>query len=66
MYALVGDRIVVHSTTEGRPERHGVILKIRGDGGKPPFIVRWDNGRETWFVPGTGVPAEIRPSRDRR
>ncbi|WP_306282743.1 MULTISPECIES: DUF1918 domain-containing protein [unclassified Frankia] len=64
MYARVGDRLI----QQGRPghgERHGVILEIRGEGGKAPYVVRWDDGRQSWYIPGTSPPTELRASRDR-
>ncbi|WP_232235012.1 MULTISPECIES: DUF1918 domain-containing protein [Frankia] len=66
MYARVGDRLVVRNSATGRTERHGVILKIRGESGRAPFIVRWDDGRESWYIPAAYESVELRPSRDRR
>ncbi|WP_261558748.1 DUF1918 domain-containing protein [Frankia tisae] len=65
MYAKVGDRLIQKKLL-GRGERHGVIIELRGDGGKPPYIVRWDDGSQAWYVPNTDLPVEVRPSRDRR
>lgn len=53
MQASVGDRLVVHSRTLGRPERHGHIVEVRGRDGSPPFVVRWDDDEhEGLFFPG--------------
>jgi len=51
--ARVGDRIVVHSTHQGEPERTGQVLEVRGEGGAPPYVVRWDPDGHT----GTFFPA---------
>lgn len=52
MEAAQGDRIVVRGKTVGSSDRHGVILEVRGEGGHPPYVVRFDDGRETVMYPG--------------
>ncbi|HTW13875.1 MAG TPA: DUF1918 domain-containing protein [Nocardioides sp.] len=53
MYATVGDRLVVHSSTVGGPDRDGEILEVRHTDGTPPYVVRWeDTGRESLVFPG--------------
>ena len=64
MRASVGDRFVVHGRTVGSPERHGVIIEVRGEGGGPPFLVRWDDGHEGLFFPGADSVVELRPVRE--
>lgn len=50
--ARVGDRIVVHSTHLGEPERSGEVLEVRGPSGAPPYLVRWSpDGHEGLFFP---------------
>jgi len=35
------------------PDRHAVILEVEGEGGEPPYRVRWeDNSHEGIFFPG--------------
>ncbi|RBY78762.1 DUF1918 domain-containing protein [Geodermatophilus sp. TF02-6] len=52
MEARVGDRIVVRSTHQGEPERTGEVLEVRGQGGGPPYVVRWDpDGHTGVFYP---------------
>ena len=62
MQARVGDRIVVHSTHQGEPERTGEVLEVRGAAGGPPYLVKWaPDGHTGLFYPaGTAsvVPAE--------
>jgi hypothetical protein len=51
--ARVGNRIVVHSTHQGEPERTGEVLEVRGAAGGPPYLVRWaPDGHEGLFYPG--------------
>lgn len=64
MYASVGDRVVVHGRTVGSPERHGIVIEVRGAAGAPPFVVRWDDGHEGLFFPGADSMIELRPSRE--
>ena len=50
--ARVGDRIVVRSTHQGEAERTGRVLEVRGEGGGPPYVVRWDpDGHTGVFYP---------------
>jgi hypothetical protein len=53
--AQVGDRIVVHSTHQGEPDRTGRVLEVRGQGGGPPYVVHWDPDGHTgvFFPAGT-------------
>ena len=52
MEAAQGDRIVVHGRNVGSSDRHGVILEVRGKGGHPPYVVRFDDGHEAVMYPG--------------
>ncbi|GIU84005.1 MAG: hypothetical protein KatS3mg008_0780 [Acidimicrobiales bacterium] len=42
MKAKVGDRLVFHGNKVGQVPRKGTILEVRGDDGRPPYVVRWD------------------------
>jgi hypothetical protein len=54
MRAKVGDRIVIRRHTVGAPDRIGEVIEVRGEQGRPPYIVRWtDDGHEGWFMPGS-------------
>ena len=53
--AAVGDRIPVHGLHVGDATRCGEVLEVKGAGGEPPYVVRWDDGHEAVFVPGSGV-----------
>lgn len=51
MQAEVGDAIAVHSRHVGEHERLGVIAEVRGTNGSPPYVVKWDDGKEAMFFP---------------
>lgn len=65
MHAQVHDRIVVLSQHQGQPNRDGEIVEVRGQDGRPPYLVRWsDTGHEGLFFPEAGAvvhPAEPEP-----
>jgi hypothetical protein len=48
-----GDVVVVSAHRVGEPERVAEILEVLGDAGRPHFRVRWEDGRETLFYPGS-------------
>ena len=52
MQATVGDRHNVHASTVGQPERTGEIVEVRGAGGEPPYLVRFDDGHTALVFPG--------------
>ncbi len=52
MRAEVGDRLHVHGRTVGLPDRVGEIVEVRGSGGSPPYLVRFDDGHESLVFPG--------------
>jgi hypothetical protein len=59
MQATVGDHLIVHGHKVGDTERRGEVLEIRGPGGAPPYIVRWDgDGHEGLFFPGPDAEVE--------
>jgi hypothetical protein len=61
MRARVGDQLVVRGQRVGLPERRGEVIEVRGDGGAPPYLVRWHHdGSSALFSPGSDaviVPA---------
>ncbi|WP_193598456.1 DUF1918 domain-containing protein [Microbacterium sp. YJN-G] len=58
MQIEAGSRIVIHGTRAGSTERHGEVLEVRGEGGGPPYLVRFDDGHETLIFPGTDCEIE--------
>jgi hypothetical protein len=60
MKAKAGDRVVVARHRPGDVERHGEILEVRGEEDAPRYLVRWSDGRESIFVPGSEATIEPR------
>ena len=62
----VGARIEVESERVGTPPKYGVVTGTNG----PMVQVRWDDGRETSFIPAAGsmrvLPAGKRGTRKAR
>jgi hypothetical protein len=61
MKAHVGDHLAVRRNRVGEPERRAEILEVRGKNGAPPYLVRWSDGREGIFVPGSETTVEPSP-----
>jgi hypothetical protein len=53
MEAKVGDHIVVESVKLETPRRKGEVLEILGDGDTTHYRVRWQDGHESTFFPGS-------------
>lgn len=53
MHANVGDEIVVEGAQLGHPRRTGVVLEVREQGGVVHYRVRWADGHETIYFPGS-------------
>ena len=62
MRASVGDRLHVHGAVVGQADRIGEIVEVRGSGGTPPFLVRFDDGHEGLVFPGPDCVVEPRPA----
>jgi Domain of unknown function (DUF1918) len=58
MKAQVGDELVVKGRHVGDPDRTGVIIKVIGQAGGPPYLVRWSDGHESSFYPTSGTEAQ--------
>lgn len=52
MNATVGDRLLVHGKTVGEADRRGEIIEVKGAGGGPPYVVRFDDGHTGLVFPG--------------
>lgn len=61
MRAAIGDRLVVLTHHLGGRERRGVILST-GHDGAPPYRIRWDDGHEGLFSPGSDALVEHLPA----
>jgi hypothetical protein len=53
--ARPGDRLVVKGHHTGEPDRDGEILKVLGERGAPPYLVRWSDGHESELFPGSDI-----------
>jgi hypothetical protein len=58
MQAVVGDRLHVHGSIVGQPERMGEIVEVRGVGGEPPYLVRFQDGHSALMFPGPDAVIE--------
>jgi hypothetical protein len=58
MKANVGDRLVVEGTRVGQTRRVGEIIALRREDGTPPYVVRWLDGHEGLFFPGSDSRVE--------
>ena len=65
MQAVVGDRLHVHANMVGHPGRAGEIVEVRGAGGEPPYLVRFDDGHTALVFPGPDAIIE-HPRRKRK
>ncbi|MGC5020942.1 DUF1918 domain-containing protein [Micromonospora sp. DT47] len=61
MKANVGDRLIVEGTRVGQTRRVGEIIAIRHEDGTPPYVVRWLDGHEGLFFPGSDSRVEAAP-----
>jgi hypothetical protein len=48
-----GDLIEIHGHRQGEASRFGEILEILGSDGHEHYRVRWDDGHESIFTPGS-------------
>jgi hypothetical protein len=53
--ARPGDRLVVRGHHQGERQRDGEILKVLGEDGAPPYLVRWEDGHESEVFPGSDI-----------
>lgn len=61
MRAVVGDRLHVRGRTVGTPDQTSEIIAIRGPDGKPPYLVRRQDGHEALVFPGPDAFVEHPP-----
>jgi len=62
MQAITGDRLHVHGTTVGEPDRVGEIIEVHGNDGSPPYVVRFLDGHTRLIYPGPDAVVEPRTS----
>lgn len=54
MRAQVGDRICVNSAQVSQPPRLGTVLEVRPGVKTPHYMVEWDDGTTSMFMPSGG------------
>ena len=56
----VEDQIDFRTTHQGQPERTDRVLEVSGEGGGPPYVVRWYPDEHTGvFHPAAGTSAVV-------
>jgi hypothetical protein len=60
MQAKPGDWLVISAHRVGDVERRGEILEVHGQGGAPPYLVRWPDGHQSMAHPGADARVERR------
>ena len=58
MKAQAGDRIIIRGRTVESPDRPGEIVEVRGEDGGAPYLIRFDDGRESIVFPGGDIVLE--------
>lgn len=58
MRAAVGDRLHVHGRVVGQKDSTAEIIEVHGADGAPPYLVRYDDGRESLVFPGPDASVE--------
>ena len=66
MRAAAGDRFHVRGNIVGQPERSGEIVEVRGAGGEPPYLVRFDDGHTSLVFPGPDAVIEHPHKKDKK
>ena len=62
MRATPGDQIILAGEQVDHPTRSGVVLEARGEDGRPPDVVKWDDGHTSTLVPGPGAVLKVTES----
>jgi len=55
MRGNIGDEIIVDAAHIGEPSRKGEIIEVLEKGGVEHYRVRWDDGHESLYFPGSGA-----------
>ena len=62
MKAAIGDRLIVNPVHVGGPVRDGEVIEVHGQDGGPPYGVRWSDGHQGLFYPGTDAQVHHEPA----
>ena len=46
---------MVRGHQQGEPPRDAEVLEVLGENGAPPYLVRWEDGRESEIFPGSDI-----------
>lgn len=57
IHARVGDAIEVDNMELGHPKRRGEVIEVLGADDTEHYRVRWDDGHESLFFPGSTAHA---------
>jgi hypothetical protein len=60
--ATVGERLLVHGNKVGSVDVTMEIVEVRGEDGAPPYLVRYPDGHEGLFFPGSDCTIEHGPA----
>ncbi|MGD0253966.1 MAG: DUF1918 domain-containing protein [Acidimicrobiales bacterium] len=63
MQAKAGDHLRVEGRHVGDRPLVAEVLEVHGQDGQPPYLVRWEDGHEGTFFPGSDAVVEHRPER---
>jgi Domain of unknown function (DUF1918) len=53
MRARPGDKLMVKGRHAGEGDREVVVVEVWSEFGRPPYVVRWHDGRERVFFPAS-------------
>ena len=53
MRARAGDTLLVKERRAGEGDREAVIVEVWGEYGRPPYVIRWSDGRQNVFFPAS-------------
>jgi hypothetical protein len=56
----------VRGNIVGKQEQTGEIVEVRGAGGEPPYLVRFDDGHTSLVFPGPDAIIEHRRSKRKK
>ena len=58
--ATPGDHLIISGHRVGEAQQTGEILDVLGTGGRPHYRIRWEDGHESIFFPGSDTV--VRPA----
>jgi hypothetical protein len=53
MRVRAGDTLLVRERRAGEGDREAVVIEVWGECGRPPYVVRWHDGRQNVFFPAS-------------